>query len=196
MKLLRNPIVVGVLAVLALVLIFRNALAPLWSRMAHRSSPVKTGGETPVAAPAPAPVPATPAVTAAPVQKVDRIQPEANIDLTQVGWKWNGSPRRDPFQITPSTSTNINRLFPPAMELLTLNAIWRQTGSSLAVVNGKILRAGDTILSFKVESIEGDSLWVQGPSGREAVEFKTGSYGPNGTNQNVKAGAPAGTAMR
>src|ERR1051325_8138847 len=101
MKLLQNPIVVGILGLLALVLVFRNALAPLWHRMAHRSTPAPT--QAPAAAEAAAATsPSTPSleVVVPTVPKSPRIQPEKSIDLTQVGWKTNGMPRRDPFQIT------------------------------------------------------------------------------------------------
>src|SRR4051812_8738526 len=136
MKFFRNPVVVGILALLAVVLVCRNALAPLWQRMAHRSGPAKT--------PAPAAVDAstTPAasttptleVVVPPVPKGPRIQPEINIDRAQVGWKSNGVPRRDPFQVPPATVTNIARLYPPAAELFALRAVWWQSGAILASI--------------------------------------------------------------
>jgi hypothetical protein len=58
------------------------------------------------------------------------------------------------------------------MELLTLSAIWRQTGSTLAVINKRVFNQGDTILRFTIQSIEVDRVWVDGPNGREAVDFK------------------------
>ena len=58
------------------------------------------------------------------------------------------------------------------MQQLTLRGIWHQTGSSLAVINDHVLGKGDGILAFKIESIETDRVWVQGPNGREALEFK------------------------
>ena len=194
MKLLRNPVVVGTLGVLAVAMILYNT-RPMWQRKGQR--PAASNSETS----APTPPPATQAVAItpyleAPTQKTNRILPETNIDLTQVRWKLNGSPRRDPFQVTPATITNLFRAYPPAAELLRLTGVWRQTGSSLAVVNGRILGVGDHIQMFTIESIDGDSVWLEGPAGREQIEFNPINSGPISTNLNVKVPQSEGTAMK
>ena len=209
MKIFQNPYVVGGLAIVAVALIFRNAIGPLWSRIAPRGGAIQIVAQPQVpssvsTAPANAPVAESPA------PKAPRLEPEKNIDLTQAGWKWHSSPHRDPFQITPATITNLARLYPPASDLLSLTAVWRQTGSSLALINGRILAQGDAILAkfqgkaagetnatykYKIESIEGDTVWVEGPAGREQVEFR--SSGALNGSATGKVGANAGgTAMR
>src|SRR5690349_11828791 len=100
MKPFQNPYVVGGLALCALALVSRNALVPLWGRVFQRATPVQTTDAVPVSA-TPAPV-ATPTLEAA-APKPPRVIPDSNIDLTQVGWKLNSSPHRDPFQINPAT---------------------------------------------------------------------------------------------
>lgn len=210
MKLLQNPVVVGSLAVVALALVFRNALAPIWQRAAHR--PTATRAEQPAPVESTANVlpttPATPEVVVPNRPRLDRIQPEASIDLAQVGWKANGTPRRDPFQINPATITNLARLYPPAGDLFSLKAIWRQTGSSLAVINGRVLNVGDAItalvhsktagepdanLKFQIQSIEDSSVWLEGPGGREQLEFKTVTSVPTSAGGKAKTD---GTAMK
>jgi hypothetical protein len=132
--------------------------------------------------------------------KTEGAPPERSIDLTQVGWSVDGPPRRDPFQVIGPGTTNLARLYPPVAELLALSAIWRQTGSSLAVINSRIVGEGDTfavplgnqtgggaqnVLRYTIESIGGDSIWLQGPAGREQLEF--GPIIPAQTNTTAKA---------
>jgi len=105
-----------------------------------------------------------------------------------VAWKrievqpeFSKMPRRDPFQYValPDSyrivaATNVPSLAAPvktAQEMLALKAIWLQTGSELAVINGKIVGQGSSILDYKIEKIEQDKVWVSGPIGRERVEF-------------------------
>jgi len=209
MKIFQNPYVVGGLAILAVALIFRNAIAPLWRRMAPRGGAVQIVIQHAVQ-PAVSNVPTNVPVAETPVPKAPRLEPERNIDLTQVGWKWHSSPHRDPFQITPATITNLARLYPPASDLLSLTAVWRQTGSSLALINGRILGQGDSIMAkyqgkaggetnatykYKVETIDGDGVWVDGPAGREQVEFRS-SGALNGSPTGKVGAKTDGTAMR
>jgi len=215
MKPFQNPYVVGGLALVAVGLICRNAILPLWGRVMHRAAPVQADALAPVATPAAstANVQANPPTAETPTAKRPRVVPETNIDLTQTGWKLSSSPHRDPFQINPATITNLARLFPAASELLSLTAIWRQTGSSLAVINSKILGGGDTMvvvnhtktgeagasLKYKIDQIDGDSVWLQGPAGREQLEFRSiaAANMSASTNLNLKIGAKTdGTAMR
>jgi len=215
MKVFQNPYVVGGLALVAVGLVCRNALLPLWGRVIHRAAPVQADAQAPVATPAvsTSTVQSNPPAAETPMAKRPRVLPETNIDLTQTGWKLSSSPHRDPFQINPATITNLARLFPAASELLRLTAIWRQTGSSLAVINGKIVGGGDNVVvvnhsktgeagasyKYKIDQIDGDSVWLQGPAGREQLEFKSIAALNIGTstNLNLKIGAKTdGTAMR
>src|SRR5260221_435472 len=93
MKPFQNPYVVGGLAVVALALIFRNAIAPVWGRLAHRATPGQTAAQALPASPVMS-ISETTAET--PVPKTTRLQPETNINLTQAGWKSNSAPQREP----------------------------------------------------------------------------------------------------
>src|SRR5437762_14268774 len=151
MKLLRNPFVVGVLVVAALALVFRNALTPLWQRL--RAPKMQTA--------APAPAPMTP--TTSPVFVItnaaslgtnapERIEALNKLDFVK---DWTRTPKRDPFLFVPlprgyqiTLNTNLPTLTGPvksAQETLALKAIWLQTGSNLAVINGRIVEEGSSI---------------------------------------------------
>ena len=45
-------------------------------------------------------------------------------------------------------------------ETLRLSATWTENGSTLALVNGQILRAGDAAGSARVESASADGVWI------------------------------------
>ncbi|HXJ60452.1 MAG TPA: hypothetical protein VNU68_27720 [Verrucomicrobiae bacterium] len=191
MKLFRNPVVAGGLALVAVFMVVQAVNPNLFKKRPARQ---------PATAQTPAPAPATAGLSTnlessasaaatsttpstgsggAPI-----VGPEANIDLSKVGWPTNAAPRRDPFQVINAPSTN--RLYPPAWQVLELTAIWRQTGGKLAVINRKVLGEGDSLvtdlkgtpaagaiaLRFTIELIEDDLVWVSGPSGREPLEFK------------------------
>ena len=94
------------------------------------------------------------------------------------------SPGRDPFQ-DQSLAAKQAKPYPPAREVLTFNSFWWQSGSTLAVINNRVIAVGDYILAFKVESIDHDRVWVEGPNGREAVEF-------GASNASPQAGPPSG----
>jgi hypothetical protein len=186
MKPMNNPVVVGALVVIALIVVFRNALAPMWNKVrSYKRQPIAA------AAPASPSAPATPVRTAAPVEKplLTEKPPTLNsvsgavMDLAVLRTNavhWMDAPRRDPFigRFAPGDRAGS---YPSAMELLNLGGIWRQTDSSLAVINNQVLGEGEGILAFKVEAIEADGVWVSGPNGRERVFFKAG--GASGTNQ-------------
>ena len=61
------------------------------------------------------------------------------------------------------------------MDLLKLSGISHQSGSSLAVVNGRVVSEGDRILDFKIETIGVERVWVNGPNGREQIIFDYGA---------------------
>jgi hypothetical protein len=81
--------------------------------------------------------------------------------------RWSQSPKRDPFKMMGARSDGKS-----ARDLLTLGGVLRQSDSTLAVLNNRVLAAGDTILGFRLESVEDQCVWVSGPNGREQVEFK------------------------
>jgi len=169
MKALRNPFVVGALALVAVALVGYNVgwplLRPYFRRGAVQKIVQDVGKKMiPEARPAPAPPPQPVVVEVVP--KLDAASISTNI----AGWV--ATPKRDPFQgrIRPRDERGA---YPPAAELLTLSAVWRQSGASLAVINGQILSEGSDILDFKVATIEADQVWVVGPNGREVLTFNT-----------------------
>jgi hypothetical protein len=53
-----------------------------------------------------------------------------------------------------------------------LQAIWNQTDSRLAVINGRVCRVGDVIEpGYKLIRIEKDEVWIQGPNRNERLGF-------------------------
>jgi hypothetical protein len=175
MKLLRHPVVVMLLAVLALALVLKNFVWPFMGRAPRPP-------QQPSAATTPASAKSKPAPEQQPLLE-SRAQPKpartTDVDLVLVqanSGRWAESPRHDPFQIRRSPGlSSTTQTFRPAMELLKLSAVWQQTGSTLAVINGHVVSEGDAILQFKIENIEADRVWVEGPNGREHVAFKFGS---------------------
>ena len=179
MKLLRNPIVVGLLAVVALLLVVKS-FWPMFSRGSRRA-PAPTVAAKPPAAESPA-KPAAPKAAATDTKNRAAEKTPALPSATaasEVDWArvqtnalhWVDAPRRDPFQVRdwPGHLTGTNR---PASDFLTLNGIWRQTGAALAVINSTVVGEGDIVLEFKIQSIEPDRVWVYGPAGVELLSFK------------------------
>lgn len=81
--------------------------------------------------------------------------------------QWVKVPKRDPFQHFIAQDG-----YPGAGAYLTLSAVWRQTGSRLAVINQKVLAEGDTINDYRLERIEGERVWVHGPVGLEPLDLE------------------------
>ena len=187
MKLLRNPMVVGLLAVAALALVFKNVVWPILRRAPQQARPPAAAAAAPLT-PVTAPLRATEQARTLVQQLFEKASAAdaalslapptfaTKIDsalLRMSSARWAEAPRRDPFQIRhlPVVASGTNA-YPPAMELLTLSGIWRQTGGTLAVINKRVFSEGDTILRFTLKNIDADRVWVDGPNGREAVEFK------------------------
>jgi hypothetical protein len=168
-KLLRNPIAVAILAVLAVAVMgyqFWPMIRPRFARKAPTpSSPAPVVAPTAPARPV-KPTADVPAPPPAPSNTVEIVILEAN------SVRWIETPRNDPFKVrfyVSAQGTNSR----PAMEVLTLNAIWQQNeGAPLAVINNRLLGEGDVILEFKISAIEPDRVWVDGPNGRERIRFK------------------------
>jgi hypothetical protein len=58
--------------------------------------------------------------------------------------------------------------------VLTLTAIWWQSGIILAAVNGTVVSEGETVKGFRIEHIGLEGIRVDGPDGREQLEFDPG----------------------
>jgi hypothetical protein len=175
MKLLQNRVFVGVMAVGALALVTWR-IWPLVQRPA-RARPL------PVIAPASSTALPTAAVSQPPTATTNKSDPRPVAEplvIRQSGFDLSGVnvnapstgelPRRDPFQVhsVPTASQGSN---PPAMQLLRLNAVLRQTGGALAVINNRVLSEGDTILGFTIETIGAEHVWVTSRGGKEELVF-------------------------
>ncbi len=147
MKALSNPYVIGGLVALALVLGYFRFRTPLV------------------------------VVVPPPVVKKTRpliVGPEASMEVAQLGWI--PAPARDPFRAAVRVAATISdHEADPVADALDLKAVWLQEGGGWAVINGKILGEGETILDFRVEKILTDGVLVQGPGGRRRVGFKPAS---------------------
>lgn len=187
MKLLRNPIVVGVLALLALMLVVQA----LWPHL-HRPS-VSRRAQPGAAAPVRT-SPAAKAPTAASVATVSTSEVAVTaFDKSRVrndSAQWAESPRRDPFRSPHAASQeSASKTNVPAGQLLTLSSILRQTGGSVAVINRKVVDEGDQIAGFRIVKIEAERIWVSGPNGDESVGFKRLATTSTDGNSNESEGA-------
>ena len=197
MKILRNQGFVIVLAVFALFLVGKNLVWPFLGPKFARRSPAPQAKAAPAAsetaqAASAAAKPANPP-SAAPAKTVSTqngqvasgagaadepgtmVVPDASMNLREL-WsrtpEWADSPQRDPFKMRGGVNDK------SAREQLTLTGILRQTEQELAVLNNRVLAEGDTILGFRIETVEPDRVWVSGPNGREMLEFKYNVQSP------------------
>lgn len=110
---------------------------------------------------------AAPGVPLVPVKSID-----FQIVHAQYG-RWVESPARDPFQVVLAAGPRSEG--PRAADILSLRAIWRQSGGRLAVINSQVLAEGDRIAGFSVEKIDANQVWVRGTNGAEHIDFKVGA---------------------
>jgi hypothetical protein len=184
MKVLNNPIVTGVLVVIAVIVVFiqivPHARIHLFSATAPAVPVVAMAATAPT--PVPAPPAAAPAAARAPSNAVPveaAIRPKTPVDREFVelhfdGWvQW---PQRDPFLIITPDPPDLKNKDVDANSPVgswKLQGIWAQTGSSpLVVINHGIYKVGDEIQGFpgyKILKIEGDEVLVQGPRRKERL---------------------------
>jgi hypothetical protein len=185
-KFLKSQGVVLVLAAIALILVGKNLVWPFLGPKFAKKQTVAQAPTPPASAPASAPQkPSTAFVPRAVEEKlgdalkaIERLSSSmtrtsapaiARMDLNDLrarGGSWVVAPVRDPFKLRGSVNDK------SAREQITLTGILRQTDSDLAVLNNQIMAVGETILGFRIETVEADRVWVSGPNGREALEFK------------------------
>lgn len=169
-KALQNPFVVGTLAVLAVLIVFRTtfkqeaAAAPI----AGQQQPKK---------------PVT--------EKSGKPQPESDkkkIDTVLAQWT-TAALNRDPFNALPETSetadfeekapsvSSVSESKPPQLKL---SAIWHENDRQLAVINDKVLTTGETLSEFQIEEILSDHVVLSGSGGRMVVGFREAPLPPSG----------------
>ena len=177
MRFLRNPVVSGLLAVAAVLVLayqftggglarFRPAgiTKSLIKELVSATAPTSL-----VPAPTPAPTPVeSPAPEAPPDLSIDRTYLEARFA------KWVASPLRDPFLLfgTDKDKAKEEEEFASPISKWHLNGIWDQTGGKLAVINKRVHRVGDDIEGYKIIRIEGNEVWFQGPKRKERLALE------------------------
>ena len=181
MRLLRNPIVTGLLAVVAVVVVYIQ-IAPhaRLNLFAPSAPPLPMVSPPPAPAPAPASSVAAPASAGQPAATVAEADPPSQrpvdrefVELHFDGWvNW---PQRDPFLVmTPDPpypkTKDVDANSPVAT--WKLKAIYAQSGSKpIAAINHGVYREGDDIQGYKIIKIEGDEVWFQGPRRKERLGF-------------------------
>ncbi len=194
-NLLRNPIVVGALSVVALGIVCYQALSP---RQHARAGSISQAGKVPaVAKEAPGNVNAPSsndhrreAATSAspPPSRGAGVTSRRDEPAREKGIRegidrpylelqfsaWVTRPKRDPFLLIgarPATPDKVNMQTNSPILHWTLRAIWEQTGSRVAVINHNVYREGDELEGYKISRIEGAEVWFDGPNGAERLVF-------------------------
>jgi hypothetical protein len=161
MNRLRDPKVI--LGLAALVLLLGGGAYWLLGRPAHKSQRAVVPGLN-VAASAAASKPAD----------TNADWPVAAIDFGAVKQglaRWTEAPGRDPFQVAVPSVIEVAPATPSPVSQFKLRAIWQQTGGRAAVINDRVLLEGDILAGCKLERIETDRVWFQGPEKRESLIF-------------------------
>lgn len=188
MKFLRNPIVSGVLALVAVLVVAYQIGRPMlqrsWARQVRApvvASVTKAAESVLQQAASQAGVGGLLAsnLVASPLQPVDSATIVAKAD------GWIEAPARDPFRLLPPPEyvpgdTNAP---PSPVESWKLKAIWRQTGGRVAAINDGVFAEGDDVDGFRVVRIEGDVVWVEGTN--RIYHLRMPSWAALMTNQPV-----------
>jgi hypothetical protein len=173
-RFLRNPIVSGILAVVAvLVVAYQFAGSNLHFRLGGTAGQVVNAIAPALVAPSP---PTEPPATNQ-VAEVAGPGPEVAIDRAYLEArfaKWVASPLRDPFLLfsTDPKDKKDDEEFASPISKWHLNGIWDQTGGKLAVINKRVHRIGDEIEGYKILKIEGEEVWFQGPKRKERLALE------------------------
>lgn len=167
----RKNIVVGVLATCAVGVMVYQILGSRRPRPVPPPAPSFTA-DLPAGPVTPPPAEAARSVAV----ELPPILPAKAVEvatLRSVYPRWVESPARDPFQVLapPPPSQPVVR----AADVLSLRAIWRQSGGRLAVVNELVLGEGDRIAGFAIEKIDASQVWVRGTNGLEHIDFQVGT---------------------
>lgn len=151
-KLLKNPVAVIVLAVLAVGFAFRGPISNLFSKKKN----------------------VTLESAAAEEQQQDK---PAAIEFSAIAWDANSG--RNPFRpsqaLSPVAALGSDAgpvgMANFARQKLALSAIWIQDGGRWAILNQQILAVGESVDGFRVVAIQPEFVDVSGPGGRERIPF-------------------------
>ncbi len=209
--LLQNPVVVGILALTAVVVVslqFRKPKRGAARAQATASqnggkdkksdskpSDPKAGAKGGTAATAspnnPGPVAIAGGLVDPVTGTVERADPadRSPLDVAYFNQhlaKWVESPNRDPFGYYPKPSDKaVTTTRTNASDILRVTAIWRQTGRQLAVINGMVTTEQAEIQGYKVDQIDATVVRLTGPSGPDQIflaDFDAGPAVPKRTN--------------
>jgi hypothetical protein len=173
MKFLRNPIVTGILAVVAVLVVVYQFSGTSFNF--HLGGTAARVVQTIAPALAPAPPPPAPATNK--VTEASAAGPDLDVDhgyLEGRFAKWVAAPQRDPFLlfVTDREKTKEEAEFASPVAKWKLQGIWDQTGGKLAVINKRVHRVGDEIEGYTILRIEGDEVWFQGPKRKERLALE------------------------
>ena len=163
MKLLRNPWIVALLGLGAVVYIV--------SQVFH---PGGIGASPPSASPPPpAAVAGIPAALAA-TNNAPQPVPILNIDLDYVRThfaNWITSTQRDPFLQARAVAPISTNALMRQLTQMKLKAIWRQGDVGMVAINDGIYRSGDDIEGCHIERVESNGVWLTFNGQREFLFF-------------------------
>jgi hypothetical protein len=190
MKVLRNPVVVGILALVAVVMVAYQIFGDRLFRVRRlftskpaaavaNSTPAKPVAQPPLTAAAPNPAPIPPPIRAVTYTNLEAASlPSQAMDtaLIERGFKsWVSAPLRDPFLLLVPIVREpglLNDETNSPVATWSLQAIWNQTDSRLAVINDQVWSVGDVLQpGYKLIRIERDEVWFQGPHRNERLGF-------------------------
>ncbi len=194
----RKTLVVGVLVVCAVGYVSWTLLGDSRTRVtgqrgsssAAKLSPAKPGPAS--SAMGAITKPAQALVTDALLAPGTPLEPAQGVDLMAIESQfvsWVESPRRDPFQLY--VAPEVKPKGPRAADVLSLNAIWRQSGGRYAVINKRVLTEGDLVASYRVDRIDASAVWVSGTNGTERLDFRVGAPPARPPQKKTQPGRPA-----
>ena len=174
MKLLRNPIVTGLLVLAAVVMVAYQFLAPRWQR-ARAAVPQPLAAADAAVAQVLAPPPPAPISHPAENPALTELVPDASIDRDVVKTHfdaWVESPARDPFLllgVQPAEPQELGADTNSPIRKLKYKGLVDQTGGRVAVIDHDVYERGDEIKGYKIIDISSDEIWFQGPKGKERL---------------------------
>ncbi len=157
MKIFKNPVFVGILAVIALAVVFNNIIKPIFFKGGGKQAVKNVRNSKPA------------------VAKEKAVKPEAvqgKIDYDNVGWA--ESFVRDPFKLE-ALAEELARVEEAEKKrtrrIDTLTAVIVEPGVRLAVINNKIVGLGESYFEFKVLRISSGMVLLEGPEGNKKLTF-------------------------
>lgn len=185
MRFLRNPIISGILVVVAVMVLAYQFTGGAMARFRSGGLTQRVVKEL-VSAARPTPSMPAPVSSPATIETSDGPTEPTTIDRAYLEGrfaKWVAAPLRDPFLLFADAKDKAKEEeeFASPISKWKLQGIWDQTGGKLAVINKRVHRIGDEIEGYKIIRIEGDEVWFQGPKRKErlAMERRGPAVVPN-----------------